>query len=138
MTRQPVELERVFGALELRVLEALWAQPRPQSVRDLHPLFEGIAYTTLMTTLDRLHRKDVLEREKVGRAFVYRPRCSREELRSELAGAALHAVFGDRARELTPILSFFVETVSRDDHESLTALERLVEERRRAAREDGR
>jgi predicted transcriptional regulator len=136
MTRQPVELERVFGALELRVLHALWARPEPQSVRDLHPEFEGIAYTTLMTTLDRLHRKGVLEREKVGRAFLYRPRCSREALRSELADAALQAVFGDRARDLRPILSFFVETVSREDRESLAALERLVEERRRANRQE--
>jgi predicted transcriptional regulator len=136
MTRQPVELERVFGTLELRVLEALWARTQPQSVRDLHPAFDGIAYTTLMTTLDRLHRKGVLEREKVGRAFVYRVRCSREMLRSELADAALQAVFGERARDLRPILSFFVETVSREDRESLAALERLVEERRRANRQE--
>jgi predicted transcriptional regulator len=136
MPKPPLELERFFGALELRVLEALWAKPQPQSVRDLQPAFGAIAYTTLMTTLDRLHRKGVLEREKVGRAFVYQPRCSREALRSELAGAALQAAFGDRAGAWKPILSFFIETVSREDRESLAALERLVEERRRANRQE--
>jgi predicted transcriptional regulator len=128
---QARDLQRFFGPLEIRVLEALWARSGSQSVRDLQPDFAGVAYTTLMTTLDRLHRKEVLDREKSGRAFVYHPRYTRQELLSGLAGEALEAVFGQRARELQPILSFFVETVSREDRESLEALERLVEERRR-------
>jgi predicted transcriptional regulator len=128
------DLERFFGALELRVLKALWERPDPQSVRHLQPAFQGVAYTTLMTTLDRLHRKGVLAREKVGRAFLYRVRSTPEALRSDLAGQALQAAFGARATELKPILSFFIETVSREDREALEALERLVEERRRATR----
>jgi predicted transcriptional regulator len=132
---QARELETVFGALETRVLDALWNAGTPQSVRDLQPLFGGVAYTTLMTTLDRLHRKGVLDRAKAGRAFAYSPRYSREALRSQLASDALHAVFGDRATDLAPILSFFVETVSREDRDALDALERLVAEHRRAATE---
>ncbi len=124
------DLERFFGALELRVLEALWNRAEPQSVRDLQPAFPGVAYTTLMTTLDRLHRKGVLDRQKVGRAFVYLTRFTRDRLRADLAESALQAVFGDRGSELKPILSFFVETVSREDRESLAALEQLVERRR--------
>jgi predicted transcriptional regulator len=135
--RRSRELESFFGTLELRVLEALWAGDDAQSVRDLQPRFPGVAYTTLMTTLDRLHRKGVLDRQKAGRAFVYRPRYTREVLRSHVASEALQAVFGDRASELTPILSFFVETISREDRESLDALERLIEERRRRDRERG-
>lgn len=130
------ELEHFFGALELRVLKALWECDGPQSVRDLQPAFQGIAYTTLMTTLDRLHRKGVLLREKKGRAFVYRPRCTPDTLRSDLAGQVLLDVFGDRAQQLKPILSFFIETVSREDRESLAALEQLIAERRCATRED--
>jgi predicted transcriptional regulator len=126
------DLEQFFGALEIRVLEALWRAETPQNVRDLQPSFAGVAYTTLMTTLDRLHRKGVLDREKAGRAFRYRVRYTRQELLSGLAGEALEAVFGTRAADLKPILSFFVETVSREDRESLAALERLVAERRRS------
>jgi len=57
-----------FGPLEWRVLEALWERGDAASVRDLQPRFSDIAYTTLMTTLDRLHRKGVLDRTKQGRA----------------------------------------------------------------------
>ena len=135
--RRARELEAFFGTLELRVLDALWSHAEARSVRDLQPLFRGVAYTTLMTTLDRLHRKGVLEREKAGRAFVYRPKYTRDVLRTQLANEALQAVFGDRAADLKPILSFFVETVSREDRESLDALECLIEERRRAKSEDG-
>lgn len=114
------------------MLEELWRQTTPRSVRDLQPAFGGVAYTTLMTTLDRLHRKGVLDREKTGRAFAYRTRYTREALVSGLAGDALESLFGTRATELRPILSFFVETVSREDRAALAALERLVAERRRA------
>ena len=130
------DLDRFFGTLEIRVLETLWMRAAPQNVRELQSAFPGVAYTTLMTTLDRLHRKGVLDREKSGRAYAYRPRYTREALLSGLAGEALEAVFGQRAAGLKPILSFFVETVSREDRESLAALERLVAERRKAVRGD--
>ena len=63
-----------LGPLERRVLEVLWGRDREARVRDLQPSFPEIAYTTLMTTLDRLHRKGVLYRVPEGRAFAYRPR----------------------------------------------------------------
>lgn len=121
-------LERVFGALELRVLEALWARADAATVRDLEPAFAGIAYTTLMTTLDRLHRKGVLLREKAGRAFVYRPRLSRDALLSGVAGDALAAILGARAAELRPMVSFFVDAVRNEDKDVLDALDALIRE----------
>ena len=66
-----------------------------------------------MTTLDRLHRKGVLEREPNGRAFEYRPRVTRAEA----------------------ALSFLIEEVGDLDAEALEALEHLVRERRRALEE---
>jgi predicted transcriptional regulator len=126
------ELDRVFGALERRVLDALWAADGPRTVRDLQPSFPGVAYTTLMTTLDRLHRKQVLSRTKAGKAYRYTPLHTREALVSGLAGDALAAILGPRAEELRPILSFFVDAVSREDREALDALEQLV----RAHRDD--
>lgn len=98
-----------LGPLEHRVLDALWARNAPARVRDLQPSFSDIAYTTLMTTLDRLHRKGVLERILDGRAFAYRPRFTRAEA----------------------VVSFFVDEAGPLDAETLDALEHLVRERRR-------
>jgi predicted transcriptional regulator len=125
----PPRLGSIFGALELRVMEVLWRRADGVTVRDLQPDFPGAAYTTLMTTMDRLHRKGVLERQKDGRAFVYRPICSRDEFESRLVTRALTPLLQGSAAQ--PILSFFVEEVSRQDDRLLDELERLVREKRR-------
>jgi predicted transcriptional regulator len=132
---KPSGLASHFGALELRVLDAVWRHGKEVAVRDIHPDFPGSAYTTLMTTLDRLHRKGVLERRKVGRAFAYRAVSSRQELESGLVTKALQSVL--KGASAQPILSFFVEEVSRQDDKLLDELERLVREKRRK-QESGR
>lgn len=123
-------LEAAFGPLELRVLQALWRQPGPATVRDLHGDFPTIAYTTLMTTLDRLFRKGILDRKKEGRAFAYWPRSSRDELRSELAQATLADLLQPGDTSLRPIISMFVDAVSERDTALLEELEALVREKR--------
>ncbi len=119
-----------FGPLEWRVLEAVWGSNGDASVRDLQPQFSEIAYTTLMTTLDRLHRKGVLHREKTGRAFRYSARYTRAELESSLAaGAVRAAIKGDEA-SLRPLMSYFVDAVGEHDRDMLDELEELVRTRR--------
>jgi predicted transcriptional regulator len=121
-----------LGPLERRVLDALWARATPASVRDLQPAFDGIAYTTLMTTLDRLFRKGVLDREKDGRAFAYRVRLSRAEYEAARVREALDAALAAEPGRLGPLLSFFVDAVSERDRELLDELEALVRARRDA------
>jgi predicted transcriptional regulator len=128
--RGPVAAAGRLGPLEWRVLEALWQRAEPGSVRDLQPDFKGIAYTTLMTTLDRLHRKGVLDRVKQGRAFFYRARLSRPEFESARAADALRVALEGDSAALGPLLSFFVQAVSDRDHELLDELEALVRARR--------
>jgi predicted transcriptional regulator len=123
------DLHSVFGPLEVRVLEALWRR-QSSSVRDLQADFPDTAYTTLMTTLDRLHRKGVLDRVKAGRAFVYRPRFTPGELQSGLVEQVLDLLIGRDRRSMRPVLSCFVETVGARDAALLDELERLVREKR--------
>jgi predicted transcriptional regulator len=131
------DLGAFFGSLEVRVLDGLWRRGTPASVRDLQHDFPRTAYTTLMTTLDRLHRKGVLTRMKSGRAFLYEPRCSREELRLGLAEDALGAILGPGV-SAHPMLSFFLEAVSRKDEALLDELERLVREKQETVRQERR
>jgi predicted transcriptional regulator len=131
------DLRSLFGRLEVKVLEAIWARGGPASVRDLHPAFPHIAYTTLMTTLDRLYRKGVLDRRKSGRAFLYEPRYTPDELRSGVAEQTLGTLLGSDAQSVRPILSCFVDVVSRTDRALLDDLERLVRAKRREREEEG-
>jgi predicted transcriptional regulator len=123
-------LDATYGPLEIRVLEALWTLGHPGCVRDLQPDFPGVAYTTLMTTLDRLFRKGALARDKEGRAFFYRPAASRDALISQLAGSALANLLPGEGAAVRPILSMFVDTVGARDRALLDELESLVRARR--------
>src|SRR6266571_182936 len=78
--RRPSEVVSLaLGKLERQVLDEAWRRGEV-SVREVFMAFdEQVAYTTLMTTLDRLYKKKLLERRKDGRAFLYVPAVSREE-----------------------------------------------------------
>ena len=74
-------IKRVLGELEADVINVLWQQPN-QTVVEVEERLRRkreIAHTTVLTTLDRMHRKGYLSREKQGKAFVYSPRYTREE-----------------------------------------------------------
>ena len=120
-----------LGPLERRVMDALWRRGRDARVRDLQPDFTDIAYTTLMTTLDRLHRKGLLERVPSGRAYSYRPRQSREQVQAAVARGALRGLLSDGG-SIEPVLSYLIEEVALQDEKALDALERLIRLQRRA------
>ena len=88
--------------LELECLAALWALERAP-VAEVHARLAGrgrpLAYTTVLTVLDRLRRKRVVERERRGRAFVYTPLVTREQMR-ERALARLVSNYFDSRGEL--------------------------------------
>ncbi len=130
--------DEMLGPLERRVLDSLWRQPSAASVRDLQPEYRPIAYTTLMTTLDRLYRKGLLERVKDGRAFRYRPKYSREELSSEMTRRTFERLLGGGPAWLRPVLSTLIDTVTERDAAALDELERLVRERRARTRGAGK
>ena len=70
--------------LELLCLKALWSieEGTVKDVRQIVCESRPLAYTTIMTVMDRLVRKGKLARRKVGRAFVYVPQASRDEMRA--------------------------------------------------------
>jgi len=118
-----------LGPLERRVLDVLWLRAEPLCVRDLQPEFSKMAYTTLMTTLDRLYRKGLLERAKRGRAFFYQPKMTRMQLESAAAAHALSNAVGRGALSWRVLLASLVDTVADRDHRLLEELDRLVRAR---------
>jgi predicted transcriptional regulator len=122
-------LSSLYGPLELAVLEVLWNRSEPSSVRALQKNFPDVAYTTLMTTLDRLYKKSALVRSKRGRAFFYETRLSRDEVRSEWATAVFTSLLGGDVGA-SAILSSFVGAVGERDELLLNELEELLRQRR--------
>ncbi|MBL7495138.1 BlaI/MecI/CopY family transcriptional regulator [Frankia sp. CNm7] len=114
-----------LGALEAAVMDLLWSASEPRTVRAVVDELQQrrqIAYTTVMTVMDNLHRKGWLRRELVGRAYLYEPVRSQEEHSAELMGEAL-------AHSLDPAttLIHFVERISPGEARLLrTALTRAT------------
>ena len=125
-----------LGPLEQRLMRIVW-QLGEVSVRDVHQrLNETLAYTTLMTTLDRLHKKGLLERRKEGRAFFYSPRLTPGEFERSIARGLIERLLGRVENEAEPMLACIVEAVSERDRALLDDLDRLIREKRRALREE--
>ncbi len=133
--RRPREVASLaLGKLERQVLDEAW-QRGEVSVRDIYLVFgEKIAYTTLMTTLDRLYKKQLLDRRKDGRAFLYAPAVSREEFEHGIKEDVIDGLLGRNAEGIAPVLACIVDTLSRRDRESLDELDRLVREKKRELR----
>jgi predicted transcriptional regulator len=123
-----------LGPLEELLLEALWERGNA-TVRDLmHAACPDLAYTTVMTTLDRLFKKNLLLREMDGRAFRYAPRFTREELHREVAGEAFRQLLDASPGSSLP-LSYLVEILTERDAQLLDDLRQVIEAKRRELRD---
>ena len=125
-------INRALGELESKVMECLWSAPgssvkgiweRLSSERSERPL----AYTTIMTTMDRLYQKGLLQRVKVGKAFLYEPRFSREEFEEIVTEEVLRGL-ASSANEF--LMSAFLDLLSRRDPDSLSRLEEMIQQKR--------
>lgn len=110
---------RRLGELEAVIMDRLWSWDRPATVREVLEdlrLERSIAYTTVMTVMDNLYRKGVLDREMDRRAYRYRPTGSREEYSAELMRAAFESSSDRRAT-----LVHFFQQMSPADARALRA-----------------
>ena len=111
-------------------MDVLWDAEKPQLVRDVVTQLQPerhLAYTTVMTVLDNLHRKGWLTRERDGRAWRYWPALSRHGYAAQLMSDVL-ATSTDRAGALAR----FVEEIDADDAETLA---QVLDEARAARRQ---
>ncbi|MEX7470353.1 MULTISPECIES: BlaI/MecI/CopY family transcriptional regulator [Mycobacteriaceae] len=121
---------RGFGELEASIMDRLWNRESDATVRDILDELSAerdIAYTTVMSTMDNLHGKGWLSRERDGRAYRYRPTLTREEHSARLMLDALNG--GGRSEA---VLSHFVAQIDAAESADLRAA------LRRLARKSGR
>jgi predicted transcriptional regulator len=119
---------RGFGDLEAVIMQRVWDHGRPVTVRDLFDELareRAIAYTTVMTTMDNLHRKGWLARAKEGKAYRYTATASREEYSARLMREAL-----DDGGDTQAVLTHFVAQMDGEESEVLRAVVRALADRR--------
>lgn len=120
-------VDQVLGELESQVMNLVWEYPG-STARETYKRLDRpkLAYTTIVTILDRLHAKGLVTREKVGRPYAYTAAVKREEFEAELTRDVLEGLFKDDSR---PVLNTFVELVSASP-ELLDELEKLIQEKK--------
>ncbi len=125
-----------LGPFEQQLLRELWTRGSA-TVREM-VADTGIrqAYTTVMTTMDRLYKKGLLDRVAEGRAFRYTPRLSSEELQRSAALDGIRQLLGSNDTSALP-LSYLVEALSAHDAQLLDELQRLIERKRQELKVNG-
>lgn len=107
---------RRLGELEAAIMDVMWDRPDPATVRDILEHLtpqRALAYTTVMTVMDNLHRKDLLSREKAGRAWLYAATVSRAEYTAQLMREVL-ASAGDESAALTHFVAIMTDEESQE------------------------
>ena len=135
-TNEKTGRQHALGELECAVLEHIWSL-QEATVHDVVARMERpLAYTTIMTTLDRLYRKGLLQRLKRGRAFVYSAACTKQDVQREIARELVNEISADPLHSRTHLLSYLIESVDPKDVEVLTKLEAAIREKRKLAKRD--
>ncbi|MEV5704761.1 BlaI/MecI/CopY family transcriptional regulator [Actinoallomurus sp. NPDC052274] len=120
MTKEREQGRRPAGMLEDAVLAALWQGGRPMSPADVQAVLPGApAYTTVTTTLARLHRKGLAARTRVGRGFVYSPNVDE----AAHTATAMHDLL-QRRHDRAAVLARFVSDLAPEDERLLQQLVR--------------
>lgn len=119
-----------MGPLEIAVMEVLWTAGAANVHEVAGRLERPLAYTTVMTTLDRLYKKGLLERRKEDRAFVYSPKLTKAEWERKRAGDILSAFLAGPQPAGGLLISCLVDAVGKQDAALLDELERKIREKR--------
>jgi len=120
-----------LGHLETQVMELVWQRGGGNVHEVMAGLDRPLAYTTVMTTLDRLYKKGLLDRRKEDRAFVYGPRISRVEWERKRAGELVAGFFASPETPGELLVSCFVEAVGERNEALLDELERTIRRKRK-------
>jgi predicted transcriptional regulator len=125
-------LQQALGQLEAGVMGVIWDSAEPLCVDEVRSGLaerqnKDAAYTTIMTTLDRLYKKGFLARERRGKAYYYRAKVSRSELGSNVTKQVIDGLLTTFAE---PAISYFVEALGDSDPEKLDSLAALIEQKR--------
>lgn len=129
-------LQKLLGALEAQVMDCVWDSEGPVSVDEVRKALSAkgkeSAYTTIMTTLSRLHKKGLLDRVLKGKAYLYTAHVTQRELTSSATRDVIDGLLSTFAE---PTMSYFVEALGNTAPDKLDALAEIIERKRQEQEE---
>ncbi len=126
-----------LGRLELELMKILWSRGESNVREVVCQLDRPLAYTTVMTTLDRLYKKGLLDRRMPDRAFVYSARFSYEEWERRRAESVVAGLLAGSQPSRALLFSSFLNAVGEHDVRLLDELEKKIRRKRREMQRRG-
>lgn len=116
---RPIRVQSVLsvtlGSLESQVMEVLWTRGACKVREVTRMLDRDLAYTTVMTTLDRLFHKKLVDRKKLGRAYIYSPRLTCQEWKDRLARDVVAKLLAGPQSSREALITCLLEAVATQD-----------------------
>lgn len=126
-------LGRVLGELEKSVMDVLWEKGEATGREVLEEIGRDrpLAFTTVLTVMDRLLKKGLIKRIKRGRLFVYAPSMSRDDFVRQVSREVLQGILDISASSAA---SSFVDILYKTSPEEIERLSKLIEERKKSSK----
>lgn len=119
---------KVLGELESQIMEIIWTQNSPVSVKNINLALSKkrpIAYTTVMTVMARLASKGILTREIKGQSYIYKPNLSRDKF----IARAVHGIFSSAISSLGEgVLAHFIKEIKKINPAKRRELLKILDE----------
>jgi predicted transcriptional regulator len=122
-------LRLILGPLETQVMEVLWACRECRVREVIKRLDRSVAYTTVVSTLDRLFKKNLVSRQMRDRAYVYSPRVTCQEWKNKVAHDVVAKLLAGPQTSREVLIACLLEAISQQDALLLRAIERTIREK---------
>lgn len=125
-TASHIVLRLILGPLETRVMEVLWQCGKCSVRQVVKSLDRDVAYTTVMTTLERLFRKDLVSRQKHNRAYLYSPRVTCQEWKDKVARDVVAKLLAGPETSREVLIACLLEAVDQQEKLLLREIEKRM------------
>ena len=122
-----IGIRKALGFLEADIMEIIWEKGKI-SVREVFEIIKNkrdIAYTTVMTTMDRLYKKGILSRKKIVKGYTYWPEVTEKTLKNHIIRETLKGLFSDMKE---PLMSYFANPEEPEDLEVIKNFSYIIDE----------
>ncbi len=123
-----MEPKRMFGELELQVMNVLWEKKEASVIDVVNSIGKDVAYTTILTVLSRMYSKGMVERSKVGKNYVYSIKEEKGTTLSSMLDKIKRSVFGGKSLQM---VNYLIDNADDIRKEELEIISELIEKRKK-------
>ena len=123
-----MEQKRIFGELELKVMNVLWEKKEASVYEVQNSMGMDVAYTTILTVLSRMFAKGMVDRSKAGKNYVYSIKVEKSQAISSMLDKIKKSIFGGKSFQM---VNYLIDNADDIQDEELALISNLIEKRKK-------